>query len=196
MNTLNRATALFVITLALALSFSGNVFAIEPSPVPYKVFDYTFEPATGALFSADGVKLPFTFEFVEVKGKDARGNETVQRLSPLQYATADTAAKVLKFVQGIAPEAKAEAISDYPWGPYTFTAAQRSVLVYGERLNAGLIANSIIVNGESKAAQMVLADIDRARKEWNRLRFAALIFGGSPRIRGVASVYVSRLELR
>lgn len=163
-----------VTIVAFALLATCDAFGVEPSPQPYKVFDYTFDPASGSLFSADGVLLPFTFEYTEVKGHDAKGNETVQRMSPLQYATRDTAERVLKFVQGIAPQARAEAITDYPWGPYSFTSGLRSVFVYGERLNAGLIAMTIIINGESKAAALVLVDIERARKEQARKDSARL----------------------
>ena len=155
-----------ILSLMGALLLCIPSFAVEPSPAPYKLVDfgYTFEPATGNVFTADGVKLPFTFEYAEVKGHDNHGNPTVQRLSPLQHATADTAARVLKFVQGIAPEAKAEAVTDYPWGPFTFTAGLRSVLVYGtEKLNAGLIAHYIFLSGESKAAAMILTEIQRAK---------------------------------
>lgn len=161
MNTLRAAT----LSIVFALALGGVALCADLSPAPYQVLGYTFEPSSGNLFMADGVKLPFTFEYTVVKGHDARGNETEQRMSPLQYATRDTAEKVLKFVQGLVG-VKAEAWQDNPYGPYTFTSPQRSVLVDGTiKLNAGLIACEIMIAGEGKTAALVLLEIQRARIE-------------------------------
>lgn len=164
-----RAFALLLCVFALCVSAS----AVEPSPLPYPVLngEYTFDPASGSLFDHFGAKQPFTWEFVEVRSPDPTGKggpDTVQRMNPVNYATRDTAARVLAFVQKIAPGVNAQAVQDAPAGWFTFNAPQRSVLVYGTRLNAGLIAFEIAFSGEDKAARLVLIEIQRALVEKNK----------------------------
>lgn len=121
-----------------------------------------FDPATGKMYRDDGSDTGFTFEAARWTGPWGM-HFSWPWLNPIGFATAETADRILRWVRSIAPPAITAAIDDSQRvaGPFTRTVERLIAVTDGattESFSAGWIANSIIRNGEARAAEYCKAE--------------------------------------
>lgn len=121
-----------------------------------------FDPATGKTYREDGTDTGFTFEAARWTGPFGL-HLTWPWLNPLSFATDETARKILAWARSIAPKELTVTLDDQQniVGPFTRTIERRLVVSDGgkeEQYSAGLLANSIIRNGEQLAANSFKAE--------------------------------------
>lgn len=126
-----------------------------------------YDPSTGMTYRDDGSPTGYTFERATWSGPFGL-HFAWPFLNPLGFATAETAAKVLRWAESFAPSALRLRIDAErkDLGPFTRTVERQIVVSDGAReesFSAGLLANSIIRNGEKAAA-------DSFRAEWKTAR--------------------------
>jgi hypothetical protein len=128
-----------------------------------------FDRATGMTYRSDGTETGWTFENATWTGPFGFHFQWPW-LNPLGFASHETGLRVLEFARSIAPPALHLSIDDErkDLGPFYRTVERMLVVTDGmrtESFSAGLIANSIIRNGEQAAAVSVKA-------EWTSAGFA------------------------
>jgi hypothetical protein len=159
----------YLITLAVLLAVCLTAFAAVPAFYP--VFDgyWKLETATGRLFTKDGALLPYTFVYVEVRDYDKYGQVVITPMNPLEYASVDTATKVLAWVQSVDPAAHATAYqTPSPAGPFYFSEPIRYVEAYGYLYDAGLIAVELMSMSDTAARNGMLAELNEAKREMEK----------------------------
>lgn len=154
--------------IALAALLVVCLIASAAVPAFYPVADgyWKLETATGRLFDLNGKVLPYTFVYTEVRSFDKYGQVVVTPMNPLEYASVDTAQKVLAWVQSVDPAAHAVAYQEpSPVGPYYFSEPIRYIQAYGYDYDAGLIAVELMSMSDTAARNSMLADLNEAKKE-------------------------------
>lgn len=131
-------------------------------------FGVYFDPETGLTYTEDGEPTNFTFEAARWTGPFDL-HLAWPRLNPLSFATRETAEKVLKFVQATIPPLSLTTAeideSQRVTGPFTRTVERHIRVTSGgkaESFSAGMIANSIIRNGEEGARRSFRAELQLA----------------------------------
>lgn len=119
-----------------------------------EIFGLYFDSATGKVFDENGNDMGFTFE---------------NRDNPFQFATQETAEKVLSLVRSWVPGASFEVASmkllpagGYYWSPRMIRAKSGDMQA---EFNAGLLANAVIRTGPFMAKQSFLAEFMTAFKK-------------------------------
>lgn len=110
------------------------------------VWGFWFEPGTGHIYDQDGGQQPFTFQNVSIFDQYSG---RVYPANPLQFATRETAEKVLAHLQALTPALELK-LHESVWagGPYLRPAVEYGVETpSGTVMNAGLVANSIMRSG-------------------------------------------------
>ncbi len=116
-----------------------------------------FDPETGHMYREDGADTGFTFERARWSGPF---NIIISWpwLNPISFATHDTAVKVLQFGRTLAPAGVTLSLDEAKkdLGPFSRTVERLIIVSDGsheESYSAGWVANSIIRNGETRAAE-------------------------------------------
>lgn len=123
------------------------------------VWGYYFEPSTGKVFDADGNEQPYTFQPTYVIDQ-ATGRAVAA--NPLQFASKDTAVKVLAYLQNLSPDSKLK-LHESVWSstPFSRTSIEYGIETSsGTVMNAGLVANTLMRNG-SAASRILLDELHR-----------------------------------
>ncbi|MBK5293960.1 MAG: hypothetical protein JJE04_20080 [Acidobacteriia bacterium] len=124
-----------------------------------------FDPSTGKTYTEEGVDTGFTFEVASWTGPFGL-HYSWPWLNPISFATRDTALKVLQFAKNAVP--RISVVMDEEkrvTGPFTRTVERSIVVSDGateETFSAGMLANSIIRNGEKYASVLFQAEIRAA----------------------------------
>lgn len=122
-----------------------------------------FDPASGMTYRADGSSTGFTFERPRWSGPCGLGFWWPW-LSPMPFATAETASSVFAWVRAAAPPSLAVTLEDKRKraGPFTRTLERRILLTdlsgRSQSFSAGSLAHSIISNGAHAAAEAFMAE--------------------------------------
>ena len=122
-----------------------------------------FDPDTGKTYLADGTDTGFTFERARWTGPWGL-HLAWPFLNPISFATHETALKALDFVRSIVPSHFSVDLDESQKivGPFSRTIERLIVVTAGtteESFSAGLIANSIIRQGQSNAAVYFAAEL-------------------------------------
>jgi len=141
-----------------------------------------FDPTTGMTYREDGTPTGWTFERATWSGPFGL-HFAWPFLNPLGFATAETAARVLAICQSAVQTAGYSQVrltlddKRRDLGPFTRTVERQIFATngrtvtdadgqpkpFGESFSAGLLANSIIRNGEAAAMRSWLAELKTAR---------------------------------
>jgi hypothetical protein len=122
-----------------------------------------FDPESGHSYLADGTDTGFTFERARWSGPFNLHLDW-PFLNPFDFATHESALKVLSIVRAVVPPHISCTLDETPknFGPFTRTV-QRYIVVNqnnrSEQYSAGALANSIIRNGVQLAGQSFLAEL-------------------------------------
>lgn len=121
-----------------------------------------FDPSTGRSYREDGTDTGFTFEAARWTGPFGL-HLTWPWLNPFSFATEETAKKILAWARAFAPRGITITLDDSQniVGPFTRTIERRLIVSDGgkeEQYSAGMLANSIIRNGEQYAANSFKAE--------------------------------------
>lgn len=121
-----------------------------------------FDPATGKSYREDGSDTGFTFEAARWSGPFGL-HLSFPWLNPFSFATEETARKILAWALAIAPKEITVTLDESQniLGPFTRTLERRLIVSDGgkqEQFSAGMLANSIIRNGEQIAANSFMAE--------------------------------------
>jgi hypothetical protein len=113
-------------------------------------------------YREDGSATGFTFERARWTGPFGL-HFSWPFLNPLGFATHETAVKILNWARSFAPPTLTVALDETQknLGPFTRTVERQIVVSDGtqaEVFSAGLLANSIIRNGEARAAESFKAE--------------------------------------
>lgn len=114
-----------------------------------------FDPDTGKSYLADGTDTGFTFERARWTGP-WNLHFSWPFLNPISFATHETGLKVLNFARQVVPSHMSVELdeSQKVVGPFSRTIERLIVVKSGsteESFSAGMLANSIIRNGEKNA---------------------------------------------
>ncbi|MCC6587716.1 MAG: hypothetical protein IT168_13560 [Bryobacterales bacterium] len=136
--------------------------AVQVAELP----DYSgifFDPDTGKSYLADGTDTGFTFERARWTGP-WNLHFSWPFLNPISFATHETGLKVLNFARQVVPSHMSVELdeSQKVVGPFSRTIERLIVVKSGsteESFSAGMLANSIIRNGEKNAKTYFAAEL-------------------------------------
>jgi len=120
------------------------------------IWGYSYDPATGTINNEQGTLQPYTFMNVAVLGTGGG----MAFANPINFATRETAEKVLAYLQALAPGIELK-LHESVWaaGPYARSAAEYGIETpSGTVMNAGLVANTIM-RGGGLAPSMLRAEL-------------------------------------
>jgi len=125
-------------------------------------FGLHFDATTGMMYYPDGTETGFTFEKAHWTGPFGL-HLPWPWLNPLAFATQETAGKMLRFARTIAPAKLTVEMDDTQrvTGPFTRTVERLIVISDGgtaQQFSAGWMANTVIRQGETRAAESFRAE--------------------------------------